>query len=579
LPQDSLLRQLTSTAAAAIAAAVAPPIGTVTGDDVEAEGDETAVLLMAPVFVIEPTDGNSTSDADGSELDSSSPSQQLRRTPLDEYNARPNQGHRPPIPGSTAWPAYAQSHRLAVRFVSRTLPALASGGVGAETSDDVHLSQASLLDLLAPDCRYCLGASPAREESATPAATRVLLATPARVARLYGSLAAWRRRFAGSDWTATEIELLDWDNKQEGCRVRVRYQSTLRVALPAPLLSVQAYTDSIVDVRVTGTDVYELNSHGKIGKVVVEQTQVNGGSPQEGQAFVRSLCTAIDAGHVGGVAAVLGEDGWPGWLMRFASGGRAPGSAEAASDLAGLLPKLPDSALGLEGSAAGAFSDEASTTAFRVMEALIREVPLVIAPARKLSPPMPLPAREHLTESVRVLGYLNETILAGRSAYETSWSVALSAFTAALRSGSVQVEPPESPSDTVRVELTASKSIRLTANLQLKVKPIPGAILPALSSSLTSSSSDSFAVPVRIGVVSDYILDPSTGRIAVHKLVETRVNGQLAPGDVVARWVRDWSTQPIAAVKPSGSDGGGDSLWRALFESAVSNLIRSRPPT
>jgi hypothetical protein len=213
------------------------------------------------------------------------------------------------------------------------------------------------------------------------------------------------------------------------------------------------------------------------------------------------------------------------------------------------------------------------------MEALIREVPMAISPARQLSPPISPPASAYLTENVRVLGYLNETILAGRPAYETSWNVALTAFAAALRSGRVETESPNDSSDSVRVELTASRSIRLTANLRLKVKPIPGAILPALSSSFPMpTGSDSFSIPMQIAIVSEYVSDPSTGRITAHRLVETRVNGQLAPGDVVARWVRDSSNHATVEAKPSGDGGGDDSLWKALFESAVANWIRPHPP-
>jgi hypothetical protein len=36
-------------------------------------------------------------------------------------------------------------------------------------------------------------------------------------------------------------------------------------------------------------------------------------------------------------------------------------------------------------------------------------------------------------------------------------------------------------------------------------------------------------------LVSDYVVDPHTGLVIQHQLVETRVNGQLTPGDVISR--------------------------------------------
>jgi hypothetical protein len=567
---DDLFRQLASAAAAAVAAVV-PIAGTGAGTEgSEAEPEREDAAFLAPVFVIEAKDGNSTGNGDnGAERDTSSSSQSRGTTPLDEYNARQDRRQHPPIPGSSAWPLYARAHQLVVHFDAETLPALASGG-GSETSNAV------ILRWLAPGCRYSL-ATPVPPPPSPSDRASVLLETPAKVARLYGALAAWRRRFAGSDWAATQVELLDWDLSHDGgCRVRVLYRSTLRLPSPPSFLSASASSGGTVDVRVTGSDAYRLDAQGRILQVVVEGTQVNGGSPQEGQVFVRSLCAAIDAGGGGG-AGVFGDDGWPAWLPRLASAGKAGGSEDSASNLAGLQPRRTGPSQALEGSKAEAFSDEAAAAAFRVMEALIREVPMAMSPARQPSPPMAPPASAYLAENVRVLGYLDETILVGRPAYETSWNVALTAFAAALRSGRVETESPEDSSDALRVELTASRSIRLTAILRLKVKPIPGAILPALSSSFPLPiGSDSFSIPAQITIVSEYVSDSSTGRITAHKLVETRVNGKLAPADVVARWVRDWSKQATVEAKPSGADA---SLWKALYESAVANWVLSRQNT
>jgi hypothetical protein len=67
----------------------------------------------------------------------------------------------------------------------------------------------------------------------------------------------------------------------------------------------------------------------------------------------------------------------------------------------------------------------------------------------------------------------------------------------------------------------------VSLNINLKVKVTPG-------------DSD-LSVPLNLELVSEYKVN-SQGLIKEHKLVESRVNGQLTPGDVLSRWIKGTTT-------------------------------------
>jgi hypothetical protein len=175
-----------------------------------------------------------------------------------------------------------------------------------------------------------------------------------------------------------------------------------------------------------------------------------------------------------------------------------------------------------------------------------------------------------MLNDVRLLGYLNETLLRGRASYETSWNVAAASYMSALRSGRIAAATPNPV--TASVEWTANCIVRLTAEVRLVVKPVLG-----LPMSPPLPASDAVSFPLRLRVVSEYVLDPASGRIAAHRLVETRLNDQLAPGDVVARWIRQLTSAGSAGRAGAGSDTGehsGDSAGNSPLGYVESSLLQ-----
>jgi hypothetical protein len=72
-------------------------------------------------------------------------------------------------------------------------------------------------------------------------------------------------------------------------------------------------------------------------------------------------------------------------------------------------------------------------------------------------------------------------------------------------------------------------------------------------------------------VGSDYIIEKQTGQIFQHRLFETRINGQLTPGDVISRWIQKQVDMNPEGGSMSGKPGNEIAFQRSLLD-AVSWL-------
>ena len=124
------------------------------------------------------------------------------------------------------------------------------------------------------------------------------------------------------------------------------------------------------------------------------------------------------------------------------------------------------------------------------------------------------PVADYLSDNVELKGYLGETLLRGSTTYNRAVESLLAATRQALDQKRLLLLDSSRP---LIIELTPLGRIRVSWTLPFRV---PAGPIPA---------------PLLVELVSDYVLDPHTGRVIQHRLIETRVNGQLTPGDVLSR--------------------------------------------
>jgi len=180
------------------------------------------------------------------------------------------------------------------------------------------------------------------------------------------------------------------------------------------------------------------------------------------------------------------------------------------------------------------------------------------------------PVIEYISPSIRLRGLLDETLARSKTDYERLWSIMVSSIDAAFKSGFLTLENTASsrsttlPKSTVNscsavVQLMAGDDgldtnrsintirgtkiiLRTTYTIRLRIVPgLPNMQdLSSKFSYFSPSSSPSMntekGLPFRLEIVSDYILNEE-GMICSHRLLESKVNGRLTPGDIISRWL------------------------------------------
>lgn len=408
-----------------------------------------------------------------------------------------------PLPGSSQWTEYARKHQLIQTFVTNCIPVLSGEDPNPSTSIDALFTPNARL--LSPD------GSP-------------LVKDASRVANYFRSLATWRKRTFGT-WSLSNVTALSWQGKP---LIRVDFTIT----------AVLAGTKSTL---IRGSDVFVLNeidldssiSTVKIDEVRQKELSIGGestSSRQDALLLSKSLVTAVDAGG-------LRATNFDSILMDLLQ--RVGGSANT---LAGKTSTPP------------VRSDIAAATVYRIMDNLFLAIPDLVDLSVEDSS---VPAKEYLTENIEFMGYVGEVLIRGQSSYSRSLGLSIASLKAALRTGRVVSEKDPS----VKVELTRERNVRLSFTLHLRIKPLPG--LPIFDGDslygIGLGSTATGGLPFRIGIVSDYLLDAESGRVVAHQIKESRINGQLTPSDIVARWIKQ--------RQQGGLEGrDSDSFFRGLVD-------------
>jgi hypothetical protein len=416
--------------------------------------------------------------------------------PVDDYKLPTDQSF--PFPGSTQWPAYVASHQMITTFCRETIPALKTNNKG-------------LTALFTPQARlYATDGS-------------LLLQGADRLAHFYQSLATWRQRSFGSSWSCDRALVLNTLSP----KIQVEY--TTQNPIPGD------------GALVRGVDVYTLVDPSKNEEPLIEEIRQTslvvgeGKNSLDGVWLMRSLATAIETG-------------------RF----RTPTDYSSFwMDLLQLSPPPLQKPNGEKSKLTAGHkrrSDRAALNVYRIMESLHDDICNLVIVEKSSSSPLNAvvlrpPVSEFLSENVKLSGYLEETLLRGRVAYNRNVGLSLRTLRASLKSG--QVSSDKAP--TVRVELTAEGNVRCALTLHLKVQ-----------ASIAGLRVDTF--PLKFGLMAEYVVCPETGLIQQHRLLESRINGQLTPADVVSRGILRFSSSGETSSDNSGPDDMNDAVLQTIID-------------
>jgi hypothetical protein len=447
-----------------------------------------------------------------------------RCVPIEEFN----QDRGVPLPGSNDWDDYAACHSTASHFVRVVIPNL--------SKDDSSAGKA----LFRPDARII------------SLDGKILLQGAKSVSNFYNSLAAARRRTSGV-WNLLRASVTEWkkaapnDSTAHGYSIRVAVDYSTVLSIPGLKPTTIRGTDCYI---ISTPDTLELDIEGLfIEEIQQEQLSIGDNSnPNDGVLFMRSLTTAVETT---GLLPAINDGIWEELLQGTASEVRQ--SNENKREIEMQFPLR---------------SDKVALVTYRVMEALHRDWSAFEVVAKKgVDSPRKsnmAPAYQYMTETMQLQGLLGETLMRGRAQYNRIFAVVSSTFQSAPLVGSLAVE--EQP--TVKIELTPIGNVVCSVTLYFKLSPPNFAGIPSLSKSSTSGSTNT--LPLKIFIASEYVICPFTGYILQHRLIESRVNGQLTPGDVVAKWI-----QRLSGAASAGRESDDTALdWLRSLQDTV-DWVRS----
>jgi hypothetical protein len=254
-------------------------------------------------------------------------------------------------------------------------------------------------------------------------------------------------------------------------------------------------------VRVEGRDRYTLSETGCIIQVEPLELVVRG-IRVEDPLWYRQFYQAVQTGRNARGADVVLD-----WIEQVSSSG---GLAKGGSDRLLLIPPR---------------RSEASASAFY-------DILCTLLEDWTSMPTATAPAATYLSTNVELRGYFGETLLRGDVSYQAAFRVAMLSLRGAIRSGQVRIDTlPEKYEPTLIFR--PDGCIRVDWKINLRLRPLPMGI-------------DDASIPIKLQLISEYRVNQD-GKISEHSIIETRINGQLTPGDVVARF---WKGTTVREANP-----------------------------
>ena len=376
-----------------------------------------------------------------------------------------------PLPGTDQWQEYSQAHEILTDFCERVVPLLSSSNM-----EDLsrHIAKNATL---------------------TSTQGSQLLQGRDAITKFFQGISL-ARRSTGGTWRMERAVVMDWQK--------------LTVAID--------YTATNTPWTISGQDFYVLVSSPtavvggpmiqEIRQTEISVTTPDGGVTLDGPWVMKNLASAVE---------------------------RSSSPSAVGSNVRGLFTDIlfQQQQQLMPGSRADAVqkhkvSQMAAANTYFFMTELHNSIPSLWNTTEMVSNRNVLPpATQYLAESVELRGYLGETLLRGSTVYTRAFGSLIATIRQAL--GQKRLVWDSTKTVAPRVELTPKGKVRLTLVAAFRVPPPGGnAASPFLLPDVAS-------VPLTLEIVSDYTLDTQSGLVTHHRLVETRVNGQLTPGDVVSR--------------------------------------------
>jgi hypothetical protein len=383
-----------------------------------------------------------------------------------------------PCPGTKDWEEYVDSRSCLMRFSNDVIP---------------QLSDLSIIDptLFAEDSIYTIAA----DES-------ILMTGRESLANFFQSTAL-ARKGTGGTWNMMRCEVLDWTNRT----VAISYEATTS---SLPLWTIEGRDIYTLDTTTSEDDrpVIKAIRQGKIVAIGPNDNSIR----LDGRWLTENMATAFQGDGTSNsprdflTELLMNQPSLAPFLQQQKASSRSKSSK-------GLKRKFPKAA---------------AAASFYIMSDLYEQGASLfdMSSSNRPSPP----GAEQMSENIELKGYLGESIVRGSSLYNRSIGSVIFGIRESIRQKRLLIEKAPAPP---RVELLVpTGDIRLSLTYVFRIPPL-GGIIPSIDSNGFASG-----LPIKVELTSDYRIDPDTCLITEHRLVETRINGQLTAGDQISRWIQ-----------------------------------------
>ncbi|KAL7539923.1 hypothetical protein ACHAXR_010286, partial [Thalassiosira sp. AJA248-18] len=473
------------------------------------------------------------------------PSEQQYPVPIDAYS----KAGQIPLVGSEAFVEYAMSHTALQSFANYGLHQLAGTTTSATTdleeSIDSDVSSEKVRSLFATDAELgTFGTSAAGASETNDYIT--LLRGAGKVADLYRSLALFRET-AGGDW---EIKSLEADLESQRVIVHWKSESPLQIegtdvfVFEAPSLAsshrLPLSSDGDKDEVATRCKSYfndesgsNIHFHLKICRIENLKLTIAGVTADSSwaQSFISAALRSGIAENTPLPDATITE------LLRALTTKKKPPTIKSTHK----EETQKDATMAV-------LDDAAAVSFYEILRALHNDLPTIATGASSSS----VPAGAFLADNVELRGLLDEVLARGSQTYKRLLRIVISTLNAAIQTNAVRLAAQPRPT----IEITAKGSIKVNLILALWV------VAPNLMGGAAQPSNDQgFGVPLKLEVTSEYIIDKA-GKIREHRVLESRLNGVLTPGDVFSRWIKGLTREEDDNSKVVSS--GIESIMEAI---------------